>query len=177
MSQVSRVLRQAQKQPYLVRDAAGVDVAAKAMLTDRVAPVIACSCVTGDGLDRLRALLGMLQPRALTVSDRSYLDEAAAIVSGAPRSVSAHDGDVDESPCAGSPTASGAATSAATDAEVTKPELPLSAKVSPGGGEPSPSSESGARCSRYDHGARAHADAGCDCLAVCLPLGCDRSAI
>jgi hypothetical protein len=48
MSQVSRVLRQAHKQPYLVRDMDGVAVAAKAILADRIAPVIPCSSVTGE---------------------------------------------------------------------------------------------------------------------------------
>lgn len=80
MEQVTRILRQAGKKPLLVRDSDSVDTAAKGLYTGRVAPVILCSSVTGEGLDKIRGLFNKLEPRALNVTATGdALDDAAGL--------------------------------------------------------------------------------------------------
>ena len=48
MDQITRILRQACKMPYLVRDLESVETVARAIAVGRIAPVITCSSVTGE---------------------------------------------------------------------------------------------------------------------------------
>jgi selenocysteine-specific translation elongation factor len=61
---VTRVIKLARRVPFPIRSDADVAIAAATLSADRIVPVVEVSNTTGEGLERLRALLAALPPRA-----------------------------------------------------------------------------------------------------------------
>lgn len=75
--------------PFLIKTHENVTTAAKAILTERITPVIQVSNVTGEGLDLLRQLLRELPPRVTTLAAKGEAitvqgEVGAGIMSKAP---------------------------------------------------------------------------------------------
>lgn len=68
--------------PVMVKQEADVIHAASSILSERIVPVFSISCVTGDGLDHLRAFLYYLRPRAKDLLCKCRGQEGSLFVTG-----------------------------------------------------------------------------------------------